>query len=81
MLTVGILVCPVGCVTMLRRVLSEEASPRSGFIIGEVVARPLLVVYAYHSRLEHHGVAAGDAAVVLMGAFKLVCGEFRSSNV
>ena len=37
---------------------------------------PLRVVYADHSHFEHHGAAAGDVAVVLMGALKLVCGEF-----
>ena len=39
--------------------------------------RPLRVVYADHSRLEHHGVATGDVTVVLMWAFELVCGGFR----
>ena len=61
---------------MLRRVLSEEINPRSGFLVGEAVTRPLRVVYADHSRLEHHGAVAGDIAVVLMGAFKLVYGGF-----
>ena len=32
--------------------------------------RPLRVVYADHSRLEHHGVAAGDVAVVLLKCVK-----------
>ena len=40
------------------------------------MGRPLRVVYADHSRLEHHGAAAGDVAVVLMGAFKMVCEGF-----
>ena len=30
--------------------------------------RPLQVVYADHSRLEHHGLDAGDVAVMLMRA-------------
>ena len=38
---------------------------------------PLRVVYADHSRLEHHGVAAGGVAVVLMRSFELICGGFR----
>ena len=55
---------------MLRRALSEKIIPRSGFVVGEAVRRPLRVVYADHSRLEHHGVAAGGAAAVLTGAFE-----------
>ena len=43
--------------------------------------KPLRVIYADHSRLEHHGLAAGDVAVVLMRAFDLVCGGFCFSNV
>ena len=39
--------------------------------------RPVQVVYADHSHLEHHGVAAGDVAVVLMRSFELVCGGFQ----
>ena len=37
---------------------------------------PIRVVYADRSRLEHHGAAAGDVAVVLMRAFELVCWGF-----
>ena len=59
-----------------RLVLSVEISLGSRFAAGEAVRWSLRVVYADHSRLEHHGAAAGDVAVVLMGAFKLVCGEF-----
>ena len=54
----------------------EEIDSRARFVVGEPVRRPLRVVYADHSRLEHHGAAAGDVAVVLMGALKMVCGEF-----
>ena len=72
---------PGGGATVLRRVLSEEIDPRSGFLVGEAMRRPLRVVYADHSRLEHHGVAAGGVVVVLMRAFELVCGGFCSSNV
>ena len=72
---------PGGGVTVLWRALSEEISPRSGFVVGEAVGRPLRVVYADHSRLEHYGVAAGGVAIVLMGESELVCGGFRSSNV
>ena len=61
---------------VLRRVLSEEIDPRSGFLVGEAMRRPLRVVYADHSRLEHHGAAAGDIAVVLMRALELVYGRF-----
>ena len=67
---------PGGGAMVLRRALSEKIIPRSGFVVGEAVRRPLRVVYADHSRLEHHGAAAGDVAVVLMGAFKLVCRGF-----
>ena len=77
----GDLNLPGGDATVLRRALSEEIDPRSGFLIGEAMRRPLRVVYADHSRFEHHGVAAGDVAVVLMRAFELVCGGFCSSNV
>ena len=57
--------------------LLEEISSRSEFADRETAAGPLRVVYADHSRLEHHGVAAGDVTVVLMRAFELVCGGFR----
>ena len=60
--------------TVLRRALSEEIDPRSGFLVGEAMRRPLRLVYADHSRLEHHGLAARDVAVVLMRAFELSCG-------
>ena len=72
----GDLSLPGGGATALQRALSEKIIPRSGFAVGEAVRRLLRVVYADHSHLEHHGAAAGDVAVVLMGAFKLVCGEF-----
>ena len=67
--------------TVLRRVLSEESNPGSGFVAGEAVRWPLRVVYADHSRLEHHGAAAGDVAVVLLKAFEQACRGFWSSNV
>ena len=66
---------------MLRRALLEEFGPGSGFVVGEAVRWPLRVVYADHSRLEHHGVAAGDVTVVLMRAFELAVEGFDSSNV
>ena len=66
---------------MLWRVLSEEIGPRSRFIVGEAVGRSFQVVYADHSRLEHYGVAAGGAAIMLMGESELVCIGFQSSNV
>ena len=57
---------PGGGATVLRGALLEESDPRSGFVAGEAVRWPLRVVYADHSRLEHHGAAAGDVALVLM---------------
>ena len=72
---------PGGDAMVLRRALSEEIDPRLAFLVGEAMRRPLRVVYADHSRFEHHGVAAGDVAVMLMRAFELVCGGFCSSNV
>ena len=66
---------------VLRRALLEKIIPRSGFVVGEAMGRPLRVVYADHSRFEHYGVAAGDVAIVLMRALELVCGGFCSSNV
>ena len=53
------------------QVLLEEISSRSEFADGETAARPLRVVYADHSRLEHHGVAAVGAAA-LLGRLELV---------
>ena len=50
---------PSGGAMVLRRVLSEEIDPRSGFLVGEAMRRPLRVVYADHSRFEHLGVAVG----------------------
>ena len=61
---------------VLRRVLSEEIDPRSGFLVGEAMRRPLRVVYADHSHLEHHGAAAGDVTVVLLRPFELFRGGF-----
>ena len=61
---------------MLQRALSEKIIPRSGFIVGEAVRRPLQVVYADHSRLEYHGVVAGGVAIVLMAESELVCRGF-----
>ena len=72
----GYLSLPGGGATVLRRALSEEINLRSGVIVGEAVRWPLRVVYADHSRLKHHGAAAGDVAIVLMRAFELVCGGF-----
>ena len=54
----------------------EKIIPRSGFVVGEAMGRPLRVVYADHSRFEHYGVATRDAVLVLMGAFELVCRGF-----
>ena len=50
----------------------QEIDSRARFVVGEPVRRPLRVVYADHSRLEHHGVAAGGVANAPMGAFELV---------
>jgi len=61
-----------GDVTVFRRALLEEIDSRARFVVGEPVRRPLRVVYADHSRLEHHGVAAGGVANAPMGAFELV---------
>ena len=62
--------------TVLRRALSEEVDPRSGFLVGEAMRRPLRVVYAGHSRLEHHGAADGGVTTVLTGEFEMVCKGF-----
>ena len=72
----GYLSLPGGGATVLRRALLEESGPGSGFVVGEAVRWPLRVVYADHSRLKHHGTAAGDVAVVLLRAFELVCRGF-----
>ena len=52
----------------------EEISSRSEFADRETVVRPLRVVYANHSHLEHHGVAVGGVAIALTGGFELDCG-------
>ena len=67
--------------TVLRGALLEEFDLGSGFVAGEAVRWPLRVVYADHSRLEHHGAAAGDVIVVLLKAFEQACRGFWSSNV
>ena len=72
---------PGGGATVLRRALLEESGPGSGFVVSEAMRRPLRVVYAYHSRLEHHGAAAGDVAVMLLKAFEQACRGFWSLNV
>ena len=56
------------------RALLEEISSRSEFTDRETAAGPLQVVYADHSRLEHHGVAAGGVVAALSGGFELFCG-------
>ena len=56
------------------QVLLEEISSRSEFADRETVVRPLRVVYANHSHLEHHGVAVGGVAIALTGGFELGCG-------
>ena len=61
---------------MLRGALLEEFDPGSGFVAGEAVRWPLRVAYADHSRLEHHGAAAGHVAVVLLKAFEQACSGF-----
>ena len=76
MLTVWVSLSPWGRIGAPAGV-AEEISSRLEFSDGGTVAEPLRVVYADHSRLEHHGVAAGDVTVVLMRAFELVCGGFR----
>ena len=55
---------------VLQRVLSEEIDPRLGFLVGGAMRRPLRVVYADYSCLEHNGAATGDVAVVLLKAFE-----------
>ena len=72
---------PGGGATALRGALLEECNLGPGFVTGEAVRWPLRVVYADHSRLEHHGGAAGDVAVVLLKAFEQACRGFWSSNV
>ena len=59
--------------TVLRGAMFEEFDPESGFVAGEAVRWPLRVAYANHYRLEHHGAAAGHAAVVLPKASKRAC--------
>ena len=70
-----------GGATALRGVLLEESDPGSGFVAGEAMRWPLRVAYADHSRLEHHGAAAGHVVVVLPKAFEQACIGFWSSNV
>ena len=67
--------------TVLRGALLEEFDPGSRFVTGEAVRWPHRVVYADHSRLEHHGAAAGHVGVVLLRAFEQACRGFWSSNV
>ena len=55
---------------VLRGALLEEPDPGLGFIAGEAVRWPLRVAYADHSRLVHHGAAAGHVAVVLLRALE-----------
>ena len=62
--------------TVLRGALLEESDPGSGFVTGEAVKWPLRVAYADHSRLEHHGAAAGHVVVVLLRAFEQACRGF-----
>jgi hypothetical protein len=61
---------------MLRGALLEESDPGLGFVAGEAVRWPLRVAYADHSRLEHHGAAAGHATIVLLKAFEQACRGF-----
>ena len=49
----------------------EEISSRSEFGDRETVVRPLRVVYADHSRLEHRGIAAGGVVAAPTGGFEL----------
>ena len=58
---------------VLRGALLEESGPGSGFVAGEAVRWPLRVAYVDHSRLEHHGAAAGHVVVVLLRAFEQAC--------
>ena len=67
---------PGGGATVLRRASLEKSGPGSGFVVREAMRRPLRVVYADHSHLEHHGAAAGDVTVVLLRPFELVRGGF-----
>ena len=59
------------------RVLLEEISSRLEFTGRETAVRSLRVVYADHSRLGHHGVAAGSVTAALMGRFEPGCGARR----
>ena len=72
---------PGGGATVLRGALLEESDPGSGFVTGEAVRWPLRVAYVGHSRLEHHGTAAGNVDVVLLRASEQACRGFWSSNV
>jgi len=67
---------PGGGVMVLRGALLEESDPGSGFVAGEAVRWPLRVAHADHSRLEHHGAAAGHVDVVLLRAFEQACRGF-----
>ena len=67
---------PGGGGTVLRGALLEKSDPGSGFVTGEAVRWPLRVAYADHSRLEHHGAAAGHVDVVQLRAFEQACRGF-----
>ena len=67
--------------TVLRGALLEESDPGSGFVARQAVRWPLRVAYADHSRLEHHGAAAGHVVVVLLRAFEQAYIGFWCSNV
>ena len=67
---------PGGGAAVLRGALLEEFDLGSGFVAGQAVRWPLRVAYADHSRLVHHGAAAGHVAVVLLRALEQACRGF-----
>ena len=73
MLTVGVLSPPPW-------VSVEEISSRSEFADREMAVRPLRVVYANYSRLEHHGIVVGGVAVALTRGLSWVAEPDRSEE-
>ena len=59
--------------TVLWGALLEEFDPGLRFVAGEAVRWPPRVLYADHSRLEHHGASAGHVGVVLLRALEQAC--------
>ena len=69
-MTVGGFWFPCGGMSALLRVLLEEIRSKSEFVDRQTAVRPLRVVYADHSRLGHHDIAAGSVTTALMGRFE-----------